>query len=110
MKLKIDQSARLFSFTGQSDEHGDLRRYYVAKASTGRRMLLVCRNGTELGQLRGMVVDAQVGWERGTLGFVHEDNVGMQHTKVTLYRELGGRWVKTLGEVLRRAPHQENDD
>lgn len=112
MRLLIDSTAASFSFVTRSDEHGDTRSYYVAQKVTGRLMIVVCRNGVRLNASSfNQVVDVKVGWDKGTLGFVHEENIGKRHTKLTIYRvsdlqeEELGKW---LGSVLRRAP--EVDD
>ena len=104
MKLKIDQSFRLFLLMSQSGNLDDWRRHYVARKESGRCMIIVCRNGLELWKLSDQVVHARVGWKRGGVGHVQERNVGLQHTKLTIFRVLPGGYKLTLGQVLKNAP------
>lgn len=46
MYIKVDKrTAGKFVLTSQTDEHGDMRRYYIARRETGKLMIIVCRNG-----------------------------------------------------------------
>lgn len=117
MLIRIDQAARKFRFVTQAN-HGDGQRYYCA--SPPLRAILVCRNGLDLHDLIGRIVDANIGNERGMLGFVQEANIGKQHTKITIYRALvqstpsSRDWARlgsdssaparALSDVLHRAP------
>ena len=104
MLIKVDETARSFSFVSKAD-YADIRRYYVAQRSTGRRMIVVCRNGLDLQGLIGKTVDASLGWDPGTVGFVHDEQVGRKHSKLTLYRVARGRRrAHSLGRVLANAP------
>jgi hypothetical protein len=105
MRAKITRQARQFVLTGERADLGDLRRYYVAQQSTARLMIIACRNGLELNDLVGMTVDASLGWDDGTRGFVHEQNVGAPHSKLTIYRVSSRRHDKTLARILNDAPH-----
>lgn len=106
MKLRIDKTAaRRFVEVTQADVNGERRRYYVTTANDSRLALLVCRGGTELQQLAGQVVDAQIGREVGVQGFVLEPNIGREHTKITIYRQLHGRRHDAqLSGILGKAP------
>ena len=55
--------------------------------------------------LTGRVVDASVGWDAGTPGFVSPANEGRRHTKITIYRSLlGADGDTTLATLLGKAP------
>lgn len=104
MLLKIDcRTVRQFAFVTQT-ENGGTRRYYVARQSSGRRMIIVCRGGLELASLEGQTVDGSVGWDPGTRGFVHESQIGRRHSKLTIYRLSRESGSKSLGWVFERAP------
>lgn len=104
MIVKIDRALYEFTYVTQTDECGDLRRYYV---HTGDRlMIIVCRDSLDLGSLMGYAVDAQVGDDGGTRGFVKERNVGRRHTKLTIYRKSRKRTKNTLRGVLYDAPRE----
>ena len=106
MRLLIDRTgAARFAFRTASAEYGDTRRYYCAAAPL--RAILVCRNGLELTDLIGRVVDAQVGNDPGWRDFVREGNAGVFHTKITVYRRVPGRWQDTLSRILDRAPRED---
>lgn len=64
----------------------DDRRYYIYNGN-GVLAIAVCRNGLQLGvHLLGKVVDAKIGWDGGTPGFVREGDIGRRHSKITMYR------------------------
>ena len=108
MKLKADREAvNRFVQVSRAWVRGEQRRYYVTRADDPALALLVCRGGLSLEELVGQVVDANVGWERGVLGFALEPDVGRRHTKITIYRRLHGQHEKTLSEVLQDAPRRE---
>ena len=80
------------------------RWYYCAAAPA---LAIVRVDGSDLVGLAGCVVDAQVGWDGGTPGFVREANEGRQHTKVTFRRPVNGRQCDaTLSAVLAKAPRE----
>jgi hypothetical protein len=106
MKLMIDEHA-IARFV-QTGAHGDQRRYYVTNAGDLARCIVVCRDGLDLGDLRGRIVDANVGNECGVPGFVFENEVGLLHSKVTIYRFLGGRSFDcTLSQLLANSYFRE---
>ena len=99
MKIFVDVAVvrRLRSTT---QDNG--RWYYCASSPT---LAIVRVDGGDLHSLTGYVVDAQVGWDDGTPGFVREANVGRRHTKVTIRRRIDGRQCDaTLSAVLAQAP------
>ncbi len=99
MRIFIDSAAvrRLRSTTQNCG-----RWYYCATAPA---LAIVRVDGSDLVGLAGSVVDAQVGWDGGTPGFVREANEGRQHTKVTIRRWVDGRQCDvTLSAVLAQAP------
>ena len=78
-------------------------RYYYCAPSPALAIVRV--DGSDLESLAGYVVDAQVGWDGGTPGFVREANEGRQHTKATIRRRIDGRqYDATLSAVLAEAP------
>ena len=80
------------------------RWYYCATAPA---LAIVRVDGSDLASLAGQVVDAQVGWDGGTPGFVWEANEGRRHTKVTVRRRIAGRqYDATLSAVLADAPRK----
>jgi hypothetical protein len=101
MRILVDLSAtRRLRLTTQDNG----RWYYCAAAPA---LAIVRVDGSDLASLTGYVVDAQVGWDGGTPGFVREDNEGRQHTKVTIRRRVEGRqYDGTLSAVLADAPHE----
>lgn len=102
MKLLIDPRAAGM-FTPTTQDGG--RHYYVAQSP----FLAILRcDDTDLTFARGRVVDAQVGWDEGTPGFVREANRGCRHTKITIRRVLsvGQTYTKTLSQVLSAAPRE----
>lgn len=111
--IKVDKrTAGKFVLTSQTDEYGDMRRYYIARQETGKLMLIVCRNGLVLPNLGGQVVDAAGGWENmAMLGFVHKQDVGLSHRKLTIYRvaRRRGRYMP-LSRMFEQAPSREEDN
>lgn len=106
MIISIDpKSTHLFVFTGQDDTtYRDVRRYYVAKQVTGRRMIIVCLDDLELAGLAGERADVSLGWDDGTPGLVHEGNIGFSHTKLTIRRKSRKGTRATLARILDKAP------
>lgn len=106
MRLFIDPAgANLFTPTTQDGG----RHYYVAVAP----FLAILRiDDGDLTFARGRVVDAQIGWDQGTRGFVREVNVGRRHTKVTIRRVLGTTETaaRDLLNVLVNAPRETQKD
>lgn len=106
MRLFIDPAgANLFTPTTQDGG----RHYYVAVAP----FLAILRiDDGDLTFARGRVVDAQVGWDEGTPGFVREGNEGRRHTKITIRRVLGAgeTAARDLLNVLANAPRETQKD
>jgi len=103
MRLKIDGAVHRFVLLGS----GDARRYYIANLDSGILMLVVCRSNLDLHTLAGRVVDANVGTESGVAGFVWEEDIGKDHTKLTIYRGLHGqRYDRRLSDIAARAPRR----
>jgi len=85
---------------GQGSCSGRSSRARPATSRGGRR------RAWRAGQAR-QVVDAQVGWDGGTPGFVREANEGRRHTKITIRRRIvGGQYDATLSAVLADAPRE----
>lgn len=105
MKLKLD-SAGLSKFGILTGGNG--RSYFVTRAGTLPMAILVSAAGG-LVELRERVVDANVGWDAGTQGFVLEQDIGRRHTKITVYRMLGfgEKADLTLSQVLAKAPMRD---
>lgn len=99
MKILVDAAAvRRLRPTTQDGG----RWYYCAQPPT---LAIVRVDGSDLHSCIGRVVDAQVGWDNGTPGFVREVNEGRRHTKVTIRRVLvGANHDATLSAVLAKAP------
>jgi hypothetical protein len=109
MRILIDpQAARRLALRTATDEYRDHRRYYTAAAPI--RAIVVCRNGLELHDLAGQVVDAQVGHDLGWRDFVRPGNEDHLHSKVTVYRRLPfTQPQRTLSDLLAQAPRDEGD-
>lgn len=100
MRLFIDRTDR-WQEIAVLDDTGDTRTYYLALLP--HLALMVLRNGLKLGHLRNMVVDAEVGWDRGDVGFSRIP--GRQQSKITVFRlDRSIYWDQRLVEVLRKAP------
>jgi hypothetical protein len=113
MRIRVDRAGvDEFRFRTESREHGDPnfgRRYYCAAAPY--RVVLVCRNGLDLLTLVGQVVDGAVGNDEGWRDFVREGNAGKGHTKITLYRVIGGReFDRQLSDLVEASPLDEADE
>lgn len=103
MLIFIDtRAADLFRPTTQDGG----RRYYAAVPPW---LAIIRCDDMDLDAARGRVVDAQVGWDQGTPGFVREANEGEQHTKITIRRVTSATegYTKTLLQVLGKAPKEE---
>ena len=106
MRILIDpQGAEVFALRTASTEYGDTRRYYCA--APPYRAILVCRNGLDLLDLRGRVVDARVGYEDAWREFCRPGNENRRHTKITIYRALAGGHAVQLSALLALS---ERDD
>jgi hypothetical protein len=104
MNLLIDTDGA--SRVEQVNAVGD-RTYYTTRKGDLRLVLLALRDGLTLERLTGQVVDATLGWDGGTEGFVRPSDEGREHTKVTIFKVVGGgRFRKTLSEVMAAAPRR----
>ena len=101
MRLLIDRNA---AARCRATTQANGRWYYCSAPST---LAIVRVDGSDLASLAGQVVDAQVGWDGGTPGFVREANEGRRHTKITIRRRIvGGQYDATLSAVLADAPRE----
>ena len=101
MRMLVDVAAcARLHFTTQ-----DNGRWYYC--TTAPALAIVRVDGSDLASAGGYVVDAQVGWDGGTPGFVREANEGRRHTKITIRRRIvGGQYDATLSAVLADAPRE----
>ncbi len=111
MWLRIDPAAlgRL-ALTNEATVEGERRRYHCTLPEDQARALVVVRNGMLLEDLAGRLVDATLGWDKGTRGFVFD--VSRLHSKVTIHRVLTFQQAvnaKTLSDILRDAPQREKE-
>jgi len=86
------------------------RRYYCTTPEDERLALVVCRD-LRLEDLAGLVVDAAIGWDKGTAGgYVFAES--RLHSKVTVYRVLHdqGRSERSLTDVLDDAPRRKTEE
>lgn len=100
MILFIDHAAalRLVEMTRTDD-----RVYYRTRSPVRAIVRIDCG---ALVTVRGRYVDALIGWDAGTKGFVLPAFEGLRHTKITIRRTVkppNGE-VKTLSEVFAAAP------
>jgi hypothetical protein len=106
--LLIDPAAvARFERINQQIVNDEPRRYYCTRLADERRALAVCRHDLRLEDLAGLVVDAGLGWEDGTAGFVQPGDELLLHTKVTIYailHEHRGLARRSLSHVLDDAP------
>lgn len=111
-RMLVDHTATKFVFVSEiSDSQGMMRRYYVARKTAGRLMIIVCRDGLDLFEMIGKIADTTIGWDAGTIGFVQEDRIGRQHSKLTIFRILyGENYDLTLNQVFNRAPSCETPE
>jgi len=104
MKISKSSANRFVEIT-QAVYRDGVRRYYVTDAEDKALVLIVCRGGLDLPSLVGFTVDANIGWEDGTPGFVLGGDEGRRHTKITIYRQLLTKaYDRTLGAVMHQAP------
>lgn len=99
MRLLIDRPAVARARRINSDRTADLRTYYILDGA-----LIVCRNGLDLPGLAGQACDCAVGWDVAQPGFAPEGQIGKRRSKVTIYRILINRPVRTLTNQLRQTP------
>lgn len=87
--------------------HRRKRHYYAAHPPL--RLLLVSRCGPVDAFVPGVVVDALVGWDAGTPGFVLPANEARQHTKITLLRLLDDSPASadSLAAIVAKAPRSD---
>ena len=81
----------------------DKRTYYIHKDLL---FLLVLRNNLTIRPVAGHTVDANVGWDAGTPGYVDNTNIGKRHSKITVYRLCREDPAETqLSVILADAPY-----
>lgn len=110
MRLFVDYAAieRLGFVTESFDvmKHNDPRRYYVTTPEDERLALVVVRGWRKLADLAGRVMDASVGWDKGTAGLVFYRN--RLHTQIAIYDPaIGADYESTLSDVLNGAPRRK---
>lgn len=93
----------LFELISDGVEHGG-SRYYAAKLETGRRMIVICRNGLILDDLSGSTMETSIGQDPGTVGHVRDLYIDLRHTKVTIYRPSDRQARMTLYQIMTAAP------
>lgn len=108
MQIKIDRRGvdllRLMNV--EAKLFRGIRTYFCAVSPY--RAIVRVDGGLDLASLIGTVVDGQVGWDAGTVGFVRERNEGQSHTKVTVRRKLAGTYYDaTLYGLLTSAPRED---
>lgn len=102
MRLLIDAAAAArFDLIRPEIVNGEVRGYYCTTATDERLALIVVRRRL-LSDVVNKVVDASVGWDAGTPGYVHV--ASRQHSKVTIYGLATGAPESTLSEILHDAP------
>lgn len=79
----------------------DRRRYYVHNE---RLFLVVLRSNLSLDQVIDKTVDANMGWDEGTPGFVDNKDIGKKHSKMTVYRISDSRAESKLTTILKECP------
>jgi hypothetical protein len=90
---------------------GETRYYYTALAPW--RIVLVLRGDPleSLAWLGGTIVDALVGWDNGSPGFVLPENERRKHTKITLLGKAPSAIfpedVRMLSEIIFRSPRSD---
>ena len=97
--IKID-NINWWNLVSDTDEYGDMRRYYLAAAP--HRALIVCRNGLSLADMRGRTVDGQIGNDVGFIGLSRCPGEGQ--SKITIYRLARGFPMLKLSRILQDSP------
>ena len=102
VKLLLDHSgmARLIfcKLTSEPGEPGDRQLHFTATAPA--RAIVVFHNRLNPAGLTGVVVDAKLGREVGFIGHVRAGNVGLEHSKISIYRRVDGPPDEVLSQVL----------
>jgi hypothetical protein len=89
-------------------DHERGRRYFAMPDP-----LVLIRLDGDIELKQGDYYDASVGWDRGDATFVCAENVGCQHTKITLRKSYGPQppdsfdpsEFRTLSQIMADAPH-----
>jgi len=76
----------------------DKRTYYVHRQSL---FLLVLRSNLTLDQVVNKTVDANLGWDEGTPGYVDNENIGKKHSKMTVYSVSESEAEEKLSNILK---------
>lgn len=79
------------------------RMYYRAWSPTRAIVRVDCG---DIETVTGCVVDASIGWDAGTPGFVLPGFEGLRHTKITIWRVLppSTAYDRQLSGILQDAP------
>ena len=106
MKLLLDHdgTARL-EFCTETIEPGDRRLHFTAAAPA--RAIVVFHNGLDPARLAGAVVDAGSSLEIGFVSYVRLGNVGMEHSKISIFQRVDGPPDTMLSQVLAGALQDE---
>jgi len=102
MLVEFDATEAAFTQTNRASL-GDDRKYYVHKE---RLFLLVLRNKLTLARVCNKTVDANIGWDKGTPGFVENANIGKRHSKMTVYYTGKTRAERKLSDILKQSPRE----
>lgn len=100
MFAEFDVGQENFTLTN-SGSYKDKRRYYVHRE---KLFLLVLRNNLTVEQVFRKTVDANMGWDKGTPGFVDNENIGKKHSKMTVYRISDSKPESKLTTILKKCP------
>lgn len=102
MFVKFDVDQESFIQTNLASLR-DERKYYVHKE---RLFLLVLRNRLTLARVCNRTLDANIGWDEGTPGFVENANIGKRHSKMTVYRVANSQAERKLSDILEQSPRE----
>jgi len=86
--------------------YGDCR---ICLRHKSRRAILALLDGLTLNRVKGQVVEASTGWDKGTRGLVRPDHEGQEHLKVVVTRLLKTNLLSrftavSLWSLLRGTP------
>ena len=103
MRVKIDRravnQARLINQSRR--EYADDRAYYLIPHAGGPDMIIVVRNGLDLHELAGQVVDASIGYDVARPGFAADADIGNRRPKLTIYKALRGGRAKSFSKICK---------
>jgi hypothetical protein len=102
VKLLLDHAgmARLIfcKLTTEPGDPGDRQLHFTASAPA--RAIVVFHNRLNPAGLTGAVLDAKIAREVGFIGYVRAGNVGLEHSKISIYRRMDGPPDQMLSQVL----------